>query len=219
MSIVCQKCRRIIRQEQIDVILGKYFCTKCNNTFRLPIKKEILPILPENSLIKIIKSDSELVIDIPPVSNERKYSIYFGFLIPLIMYLIYNYRSIFSQTNKMFLISSIIIFVISTIILFISLKEINILTLNKNKIRLKRFLFSEEKQFSEIINFSEIEVVPVFQYGYSSEFFVEILFEGNEHFKFGDNLTKQERQYVIDELKLMYFKLKKENNEYSLSKM
>ena len=127
----------------------------------------------------------------------------------MFLFSLYSYEYILFSANKLPLYLLIFFSIIFTIFFIVSLKQTTIIKLNKKRIWFEKYFFIKERNVKEFVNVSEVEIVSHFLQRGRYVPYVEILFKGNKHFIFGSDLTKIERQYIIDELKLMYFKLKK----------
>ncbi len=205
MSVICQKCRRLIRINKIDFLTSSYYCIYCKTKFNLQKEKEIISVLPKYSKIKVIHFNNELIIKIPPSSKIKKT---FSYLMVLIYILsnIYIKQELFLSSTVSIIILFLFLLIITGIFYF-SINEELTIKLNQKSVIYKQYYSVKEKNMKDIINFSEIDEVPFWARSYSLKYYVEIFFKNNKHFKFGSHLTKEERKYIIDELKVMYFKL------------
>lgn len=211
MSIVCQDCRRLVRDMYIYRNEGNYFCQNCQATYKLPRSfynrdDLAIPLLQRKTDLKVRKSEDELLIELPVHIFTLMFKIAFGFFV-LSSFLVFNLIKDEELTSfpYLFLFPSGVF--ILTLINVLGKRSILV---TDNKISYVKKIFGlnfvQEEKLVDVVRIREIEVEVDGNSGPEiSSRFVEVFFKDRDSWEFGHNLDKKDRHYIIAELKLYHF--------------
>lgn len=211
MSIVCQKCRRLVRQKNIHFQEGNYYCLRCQKTYNLPnsyYKRDDIniPILSKNTSLEVNKSEDKLLIKLP----MNIFTIGFKASSILLMFFFFFFIANLSDSDKLDLPYYIIFFLgIFLLSLIHAMAKKSILVVGGKISMIKKIFFinfEDEKELKKVIRIRNVEVEIDTDEGLKiSNRYIEIYFSDRQSWEFGANLDKDDRDYIISELKLHKF--------------
>lgn len=210
MSLVCNKCRRLVRKDSIFYFEGTYTCKRCNSTHKIPKSyyqrgEMEIPILPQNTDLKVLKTEDELSIELPIDVFSKTLAIASVVVIVLSIAVLKQINSV----NVGLLIFLLII--ASTVLVFSLIKGLakRTIKVDRSSIIYEKKLFFKVRhieKLSDIVRIREIEIEMESENGkYISSRYIEIRFKNLNYFEFAYNLDKKDRDYVLAELKLVHF--------------
>ena len=211
MGIVCQECRRLVRDNAIYRNESNYFCSNCQKTYKLPrsfySRDDLkIPVLQRNTDLKVQKTEDKLQINLPIHIFTLMFKIALGFLVAS-SFLVFNLfkDGDISEFPYLFILP-LGVFILSLVNV---LGRRSILIKGEEILYTKKILgltFKQEEKLKNILRIREIEVETDGESGKEiSSRFVEVFFKDRDSWEFGHNLDKKDRDYVIAELKLFHF--------------
>lgn len=211
-SIVCQKCRRLVRKSNIDYHGGDYFCPKCQISYKLPAsyykRGELsIPVLPKNTSLKVHKSETELLIELP------MHIFTFGFTIStvFVFFVSLMFLPIYLETKEVDVLWVLLVLACFFVFLLINTMSKKSILVKEGNISFRKNILGlikleDKEDFKKVRRIRQIEVENENGNGkYISGRFIEVYVNRDNSWEFGHNLEKADREYVIAELKLFHF--------------